>query len=256
MNVFSVVQLGRVEYPTATRLQQTLVDLRKEKRITDTLLLLEHPPVITLGRNATRRNVLASEEQMRRAGVEVFECDRGGDVTYHGPGQIVGYPIFDLRDRPKRMGAVDYVRHIEEALVRTCADYGVAAKRIAGLTGVWTFDPEEKIAAIGVHISRAVTSHGFALNVSTDLDHFKLIVPCGISDKPVTSLHQAITANDPGRALPALDEVSEVLVKNFGKVFESQVLWVDTLDALVGRAVGVPLQEPLKAMHGKDTSLA
>jgi lipoyl(octanoyl) transferase len=256
--VISVVQLGRVDYATATRLQQTLVSLRKEKRVTDTLLLLEHPPVITLGRNATRKNVIASDEQMRRAGVELFECDRGGDVTYHGPGQIVGYPIFDLRDRPKRMGAVDYVRHLEEALIRTCADYGVAAKRIAGLTGVWTFDPEEKIAAIGVHISRAVTSHGFALNVSADLDHFKLIVPCGISDKPVASLHKAIAVNDPGRALPDIEQVGEVVVRNFGKVFESQVLWVDTLDALVGRTVGVPLQEPveLRALHGDETSRA
>ena len=256
--VISVVQLGRVDYASATRLQQTLVELRKQGRITDTLLLLEHPPVITLGRNATRKNVIASEQQMQRAGVEIFECDRGGDVTYHGPGQLVGYPIFDLRDRPRRMGAVDYVRHLEEALIRTCADFGVAARRVKGLTGVWTFEGEAKIAAIGVHISRGVTSHGFALNVATDLDHFKLIVPCGISDKPVTSLHKAIAELDPGRAVPGLDDVATVAVRNFGKVFESQILWVDTLDALVGRVVGVPLQEPaeLKAMHGNDTSLA
>ncbi len=256
--VISVVQLGRVDYASATRLQQTLVELRKQRRISDTLLLLEHPPVITLGRNATRRNITASEEQMQRAGVGIFECDRGGDVTYHGPGQLVGYPIFDLRDRPKRMGAVDYVRHLEEALIRTCADFGVAARRIAGRTGVWTFDPEAKIAAIGVHISRGVTSHGFALNVSTDLDHFKLIVPCGISDKPVTSLHKAIAELDPGRAAPALDQVAEVVTRNFGKVFESQVLWVDTLDALLGRAVGVPVKEPaeLRAIHGDDNHWA
>ncbi len=256
--VISVVQLGRVDYASATRLQQTLVELRKRGRITDTLLLLEHPPVITLGRNATRKNVIASDEQRQRAGVELFECDRGGDVTYHGPGQLVGYPIFDLRDRPKRMGAVDYVRHLEETLIRTCADFGVAARRVKGLTGVWTFEGEAKIAAIGVHISRGVTSHGFALNVTTDLDHFKLIVPCGIADKPVTSLHQAIAELDPGRAAPALDDVATVVVRNFGKVFESQILWVDTLDALVGRTVGVPLQQPaeLKAMHGNDTSLA
>jgi len=253
--IISVVQLGRVDYPSATRLQQTLVELRKQRRITDTLLLLEHQPVITLGRNATRKNVIASEEQMQRAGVEIFECDRGGDVTYHGPGQLVGYPIFDLRDRPKRMGAVDYVRYIEEVLIRTCADHGVPVQRIRGRTGVWT-SAEAKIAAIGVHISRGVTSHGFALNVTTDLDHFKLIVPCGIADKPVTSLHRAMAEH--GRSAPAIDQVAEVVVRNFGKVFESQILWVDTLDALVGRAVGVPLQEPkeLKAMHGNDTSLA
>ncbi len=258
MNLISVVQLGKVDYPTATRLQKTLVDLRKERRITDTLLLLEHPPVLTLGRNATRKNITASSDQLKHAGIEVFECDRGGDVTYHGPGQLVGYPIFDLRDRPKRMGAVDYVRHVEEALIRTCAHYGIAAKRIKGLTGVWTFDGEAKIAAIGVHISRGVTSHGFALNVTTELDHFKLIVPCGISDKPVTSLNKEIAELDPGRATPTIDEVAEVVTRNFGKVFESQILWVDTLDALVGRAVGVPLREPaeLKAMHGNDTSLA
>ncbi len=256
--MINVVQLGLVDYTTATGLQTTLVDLRKAGRIADTLLLLEHPPVITLGRNATRQNVVASDQQTRQAGVELFECDRGGDVTYHGPGQLVGYPIFDLRDRPKRMGAVDYVRHLEEALIRTCADFGISARRLAGLTGVWTIAPEAKIAAIGVHISRGVTSHGFALNVTTDLDHFKLIVPCGIADKPVTSLHKAIAKLDPGRAAPALDDVATVVVRNFGKVFESQVLWVDTLDALVGRAVGVPLQEPaeLKAMHGNDTSLA
>ncbi len=267
MNAISVVQLGRVDYASATRLQQTLVELRKQGRITDTLLLLEHPPVITLGRNATRKNVIASEQQMQHAGVEIFECDLGGDVTYHGPGQLVGYPIFDLRDRPKRMGAVDYVRHLEEALIRTCADFGVAAKRIKGLTGVWTEDSprrhgdtennkEAKIAAIGVHISRGVTSHGFALNVTTDLDHFKLIVPCGIADKPVTSLHREV--EELGRPAPAIDQVAEAVVRNFGKVFESQILWVDTLDALVGRTVGVPLREPagLKAMHRNDTSLA
>ena len=258
MNLISVVQLGRVDYASATRLQQTLVELRKQGRITDTLLLLEHPPVITLGRNATRKNITASDEQMQRTGIEIFECDRGGDVTYHGPGQLVGYPIFDLRDRSKRMGAVDYVRHLEETLIRTCADFGVAARRIPGLTGVWTFEDEAKLAAIGVHISRGVTSHGFALNVATDLGHFKLIVPCGISDKPVTSLHKAITELDPGRATPAVDDVATVVVRNFGKVFESQILWVDTLDALLGRAVGVPLQKPaeLKAMRGNDTSLA
>ena len=178
--MISVVQLGRVDYATALKLQQTLVDLRKAGQIGDTLLLLEHPPVITLGRNAKRANVLVSEDQLSQSGVEIFECDRGGDVTYHGPGQLVGYPIFDLRGFTPRIGAVDFVRKLEEVLIRSCADFGVAAHHVPGMTGTWTLRNQAKIAAIGVHISRGVTSHGFALNVSTDLGHFKLIVPCGV----------------------------------------------------------------------------
>ncbi len=143
-NLIYVIQLGTIDYPTGLRLQQKLVDLRKEDRIGDVLLLLEHTPVITLGRNAKARNVLASPEQLANRGVEVFECDRGGDVTYHGPGQLVGYPIFDLRSfasrdgKRKTLGAVEFVRRLEEVLIRTCADFGVATNRIAGLTGVWT----------------------------------------------------------------------------------------------------------------------
>jgi lipoyl(octanoyl) transferase len=255
--MISVVQLGRVDYPTALKLQQTLVELRKTGQVTDTLLLLEHPPVITLGRNAKRANVLVSEDQLSRAGVEVFECDRGGDVTYHGPGQLVGYPIFDLRGFAPRIGAVEFVRKLEEVLIRTCADFGVATHREPGMTGVWTLRNEAKIAAIGVHISRGVTSHGFALNISTDLDHFKLIVPCGIGDKPVTSLDHALGDAYPGIAVTPLtpDEVSQSVARNFGRVFGSQVLWVDTLDALLGRAVGVPMRPPakLRELHGDET---
>jgi lipoyl(octanoyl) transferase len=255
-NLINVVQLGQVEYGMALALQRSLVELRKSGKIADTLLLLEHPPVITLGRNADRANVLASEEALKQKGVALFECDRGGDVTYHGPGQLVGYPIFDLRGFQPRLGAVEFVRRVEEALIRACADFGIEAERVAGSTGVWTRGG--KIAAIGVHISRGVTSHGFALNASTALDAFQLIVPCGISDKPVTSLHKAIAELDPGRAVPALDQVAEVVTRNLGKVFESQVLWVDTLDALAGRAVGVPLKEPaeLRALHGDDNHWA
>jgi len=244
--VIPVIQLGRVDYSTALKLQQTLVELRKAGQVTDTLLLLDHPPVITLGRNAKRANVLASEDQLSGAGVEIFECDRGGDVTYHGPGQLVGYPIFDLRGFTPRIGAVAFVRKLEEVLIRTCADFGVATHRVHGMTGVWTLRNEAKIAAIGVHISRGVTSHGFALNVSSDLKHFKLIIPCGIGDRPVTSLDRALANAYPGIAVTplTLDEVSQSVARNFGRVFGSQVLWVDTLDALLGRAVGVPMKLP------------
>lgn len=255
--MISVVQLGRVDYATALKLQQTLVELRKTGQITDTLLLLEHPPVITLGRNAKRANVLVSEDQLARAGVELCECDRGGDVTYHGPGQLVGYPIFDLRGFTPRVGAVEFVRKLEEVLIRTCADFGVATQRVRGMTGVWTLRNEAKIAAIGVHISRGVTSHGFALNVSTQLDHFKLIVPCGIGDKPVTSMDRALAEAYPGIAVTplTLDEVSQSVARNFGRVFHREVVWAETLDALLGRSVGVPMQPPanLRKLHEDET---
>ena len=244
--MISVIQLGGVDYSSALKLQQTLVELRKDGRIADTLLLLEHPSVITLGRNAKRKNILVSPEEATHSGVEIFECDRGGDVTYHGPGQLVGYPIFDLRGFTPRIGAVAFVHKLEEVLIRTCADFGVAAHRVRGMTGVWTLRNEAKIAAIGVHISRLVTSHGFALNVSSDLDHFKLIVPCGIGDKRVTSMDCALADAYPGIAVTplTLDEVSQSVARNFGRVFGSQILWVDTLDALLARDVGVPMKLP------------
>ncbi len=167
--------------------------------------------------------------------MEVFECDRGGDVTFHGPGQLVGYPIFDLRgicppsdSKRKSMGAIEYVRNLEEVLMRTCADFGIPTKRICGLTGVWTLPDqaetaEGKVAAIGVHISRSVTSHGFALNVNTDLKYFDLIVPCGITAKPVTSM-----AKELGREI-SLREVTQSVSRNFGFVFHSQMLWLESL---------------------------
>lgn len=236
LRVINVLYLGRVEYSTALELQQTLVRLVKEGRISHTLLLLEHPPVITLGRNAGEQNIVASREFLVTNGVELHETDRGGDVTFHGPGQLVGYPIFDLRAFDPRIGAVDFVRKLEEVLIRTCGDLGVVTERIAGLTGVWTQnDPPGKIAAIGVHISRAVTSHGFALNVNTNLDYFKLIVPCGISDKPVTSLEQEMAQSglSRGRPLPSLDDLAQQVARNFGRVFEAQTLWLESLDALL-----------------------
>jgi len=267
--VISVIQLGTVDYATGLRLQQKLVELRKADKISDTLLLLEHTPVITLGRNARQSNIVASPDLLKKRGVEVFECDRGGDVTYHGPGQLVGYPIFDLRSQladdgqRKTVGAVEYVRRLEEVLIRTSAEYGIATERVKGMTGVWTVAPDSasvtpgvheqaKVAAIGVHISRAVTSHGFAFNVNTDLDYFKLIIPCGIAAKPVTSIQKEL-----GRDIP-IDEVAQIVARNFGRVFNSQVLWLDTLDALLGNTVGVPMKEPegLRRLHGDDLTWA
>lgn len=269
--VIAVVQLGTVDYATGLRLQSELVAARKEDRIPDTLLLLEHKPVITLGRNGREQNILQSREQLASRGVELFETDRGGDVTFHGPGQLVGYPIFDLRGFPsngkslKHLGAVDYVRRVEEVLIRGCLEYGIPTKRVPGLTGVWTdwqtspvegdrhpLREDSKIAAIGVHISRSVTSHGFALNVNTDLDYFKLIVPCGIADKPVTSL-----AKELDRPVDVV-EVAQCVSRNFGRVFDRQMMAVETVDELLGRAVGVANRVPdkIKSLRGETDSVA
>jgi lipoyl(octanoyl) transferase len=239
LRVINTLYLGRVGYSTALELQQTLVRLVKEGRAGHTLLLLEHPPVITLGRNAGAQNIIASREFLAGNGVELHETDRGGDVTFHGPGQLVGYPIFDLRAFAPRIGAVDFVRKLEEALIRVCGDLGVATGRIPGLTGVWTQDElPAKLAAIGVHISRAVTSHGFALNVTTNLDYFKLIVPCGIADKPVTSLEREMARGflSRGRKVPSLEDLAQQVARNFGRVFEAQTLWLDSLDDLLATA--------------------
>ena len=201
-----LLHLGRIPYAEGLALQQQVVAARKQNLIGDTLLLLEHPPVLTLGRNASRSNVLASDEFLAQRGIELHEINRGGDVTYHGPGQLVGYPIIDLRgDLPGKkgphLGPVDYVRLLEEVLIRTCGDFGVMAQRIAERTGVWTIAggsiQEKKIAAIGVHVSQGVTSHGFALNVTTDLRDFEWIVPCGITDRQVTSLELEADSDQP-----------------------------------------------------------
>ena len=277
--MISVVQLGTIDYATGLRLQQKLVDLRKQGRIGDVLLLLEHTPVITLGRNANAANVLASPEILEQSGVEVFDCDRGGDVTFHGPGQLVGYPIFDLHGFPaedgrrKTLGVIEYVRRLEEVLIRTCAEFRIATERVSGLTGVWT-DPasdgnlgdagaapqlpqtqarphikeQAKIAAIGVHISRGVTSHGFALNVNTDLSFFDLIVPCGITHKPVTSFARELGTNI------SLEQIAQSVTRNFGTVFHSQILWLQSVDELLGEQVGVPLKAPteLRELHKEE----
>lgn len=214
MRVCEYRYLGHVPYADALALQQEIVAARKSDTAPDTLLLLEHPHVITLGRAANRANVLADEETRARRGVELFETGRGGDVTYHGPGQLVGYPIINLA--PDRCDVRKYVRDLEEVLIRTVADFGVEAERIAGLTGIWVGD--EKLAAIGVRISRWVTMHGFAFNVTTDLDYFSLIVPCGITDHGVTSL-----AKLTGRRI-AVEEVAARAARHFGEVFGREML--------------------------------
>ena len=204
-------QLGRVDYASALQLQQQLTADRKQGLIPDQLLLLEHPHVITMGRNGHAENLLADDDIMARAGIAFYPTDRGGDVTYHGPGQLVGYPILDLRDWQRDVGA--YVRAVEETIIATLAEYGIAAGRIPKLTGVWV--GERKIAAIGVHLSRWVTSHGFALNVSTDLSYFQYIVPCGLT-RPVTSM-AALGVR------ASLDEVGAKLAVHFARIFDCEM---------------------------------
>jgi lipoyl(octanoyl) transferase len=271
-----LLHLGRVPYREGLEIQARIIAARKQGLIGDTLLLLEHPPVITLGRNASRSNVVASDEFLALRGVELHEINRGGDVTYHGPGQLVGYPIVDLRGefpnkRGPHLGPVDFVRMLEEVLIRTCGDFGVLAKRIPGCTGVWTFGgspdpvdmaanpaqaklglgtrtcgdveptslqdvghplPERKLAAIGVHVSQGVTSHGFALNVTTDLRDFQWIVPCGITTRGVTSLELEA---DPS-AQPSMERAIHATARNFGRVFARQMVWCESLEQLLAPA--------------------
>jgi lipoyl(octanoyl) transferase len=193
-----------------------LVEQRRSGSVPDLLLLLQHDPVITLGvkGDGGRSNIVATAEALSRLGIEVHETGRGGDVTYHGPGQIVGYPIIDLR--PDRCDVHRYVRDLEEVMIRICGDYGLRAGRIKGLTGTWIGG--EKIGAIGVRISRWITSHGFAFNVSSNLDHFQLIVPCGISGAGVTSLEKVL-----GRPVPA-DQVEDAVTRHFSEIFARDVI--------------------------------
>jgi lipoyl(octanoyl) transferase len=287
--------LGRVDYDQGLRLQAEIARLRFEGRVENVLLLLEHPPVLTLGRNANRAHVLASEELLARRGVTLHEIDRGGDVTYHGPGQLVGYPIFDLRSlrNPSggRMGPVDFVRRMEEALIRLCAGFGVRAGRIPGLTGVWcgldqgsgikgqgsgppeariavarirgqgseirdqgsgseAAGLERKIGAIGIHVSRGITTHGFAFNVTTDLRDFGLIVPCGIPGHAVTSLEREVQRPE---ELPRLEAVAHSAAREFGLVFEQQVLAVESLAVLRAQAESAATAAPEFA--AEDTPL-
>jgi lipoyl(octanoyl) transferase len=224
-----VVDLGRLPYGPACELQREVVAARKAGTIPDVLLLCEHPHVITLGRNGRRENLRASKHLLAQMNVEFHATDRGGDITYHGPGQIVGYPILDLAQH--RRDVRWYVSQLEEAMMRATGDFGVAAKRVEGQHGVWVETPggEEKLAALGVHLSRWVTSHGFAYNVSTDLRFFDLIVPCGIADKRATSLERVL-----GRSVRS-EDVKPRLIEHFGKVFERdlhEISFADLQNAL------------------------
>jgi lipoyl(octanoyl) transferase len=257
--------LGRVGYEEGLTLQAEIAGLVAEGRLHNVLLLLEHSHVLTLGRNANRANVLVSDELLAARGIGLHEINRGGDVTYHGPGQLVGYPIFDLRtlNNPNggRMGPVDFVRGLEEVLIRLCAVYGVHSGRIPGLTGVWcgpntetedqgpeakgpeakrpgtkgsgtevpSPNPERKIAAIGIHVAKGITSHGFAFNVATDLRHFQMIVPCGIADHGVTSLAEEL---EEPHALPSLEAVAHQAARQFGLIFDQHILAVESIAAL------------------------
>ena len=236
--ILQVVDLGRVSYEEGLAAQQLVVAARQEGGLADTLLLMEHPPVLTLGRNATRANIVASDEFLAARGIAVHETKRGGDVTYHGPGQLVGYPIFDLRGdlpgkRGPHLGPVDFVRLLEEVLIRSCAEFGVMTQRICKRTGVWTIAggsvQEHKIAALGVHVARGITSHGFALNVTTDLRDFDWIVPCGIADRGVTSLELEA---DP-RTEPSLQRAAYAVIKSFGRVFGRQIVQAGSLAELL-----------------------
>jgi lipoyl(octanoyl) transferase len=294
--MISILNLGRCDYATALRLQETLVELRKQQRVANVLLFVEHPPVITLGRNAHESNIIAPRELLASRGVEVHEINRGGDVTFHGPGQLVAYPIFDLRSFEPKLGVIAYVRLLEEVLMRICAQYTIESQRIAGMTGVWTFATvparlngrtmgrdyvpsgeederttggphmpssgicgdkatasstsseafefrpmstysERKLAAIGVHVSRGVTSHGFALNVTTDLSFFDLIVPCGLT-KPVTSIEFETGLH------PSLDEVMTIASRTFGELFHSQMLWLESIHDLIPAGSAAPAAAP------------
>lgn len=213
--LLEVRQLGVVPYAAATEMQRALVEDRRAGRVPDLLLLLEHPHVITLGvkLDAARAHLVASQDLLSQRGVDVHESGRGGDITYHGPGQLVGYPIMDLR--PDRCDVHRYVRDLEEVMIRAAGDFGVRADRIKGLTGAWV--GADKLGAIGVRISRWITSHGFAFNVSTNLDYFRLIVPCGISDRGVTSLARLTGAP------VTLEQAANAIARNFCDVFEYEI---------------------------------
>ncbi len=216
---------GIVDYQKSLRLQQERVHARKAGTIPDTLLLLQHPPVYTLGRNANRENILFSPERLQRLGAKVFETDRGGDVTFHGPGQIVGYPILDLTRH--RRDLAWYMHSLEEVFIRVAGEFGIRAGRIAGARGVWVGN--DKLVAMGVHVSRWITSHGFAFNVNTDLRFFDWIVPCGLHDKGVTSLERIL------RRPVSMDAVIDRVIHHFGTVFGMEMKLLEKQEATPDR---------------------
>jgi lipoyl(octanoyl) transferase len=221
MKICHIVDLGLVGYAEAWELQKRLVTARKANLIEDVMLLCEHPHVITLGRNGKREHLLASEQVLRQKNVEFHASDRGGDITYHGPGQIVGYPILNLGAIRRDVGW--YMRSLEEIMIRASADFGIITERVAGKTGIWVRTPEngngfeQKLGAIGVHLSRWVTSHGFAYNVATDLRYFDLIVPCGLAGRKATSLEKLLNRG------VKREEVREPLARNFADVFDFEM---------------------------------
>jgi len=241
LQTLHVLQLGRISYAEALAVQQRAVALRREGSIGDLLLFVEHNPVITLGRNAHRENILVNEAALAQQGIELHETNRGGDVTYHGPGQLVGYPILDLRGefpqkRGPYLGPVDYVRLLEEVLMRSCGEFGVTTQRIAGCTGVWTLAaPEKKLAAIGVHVTVGITSHGFALNVLNSANNahgFDCIIPCGIATRGITSLQAEIESKPPcdQQPVPTLQQVEHSVARHFSRVFARDLHWAESLD--------------------------
>jgi lipoyl(octanoyl) transferase len=217
-----ILRPGRVPYGEALDLQKRLADERLKGEAPDTLILLEHPPVITLGRGAKAHNVLFTAEALAARGVSLAPCDRGGDVTYHGPGQVVAYPILDLK--PDRCDVRRYVQDLEEVMIRCCADHGLAGRRKDGMIGAWLGGEDgeswRKIGAIGVHISRWITTHGIALNVAPDLGHYQLINPCGITEHPVTSLEAELGA----ASCPAIDAVMDRVAAHFADVFDADLI--------------------------------
>jgi len=223
--VCHVCRLGLVDYGAAWELQKALARARAEERIPDTLLLLEHPPTYTLGRRANEAHLLVSRQTLMQQGIAVYDVDRGGDVTFHGPGQLVGYPVLSLKDR--QGGAGRYLRTVEEVLIMALAGFGVSAGRLPGFTGVWV--ENEKIAAIGVKINACrITGHGFALNVTTDISYFDRIIPCGIREKGVTSLSRVLD-----RGVVPLDEAAHKVIHAFGKVFDIEMTEINPAELLV-----------------------
>ena len=218
-------RLGTIDYAEAHRLQKELQAKRISGEIEDTVLLLEHPPVLTMGRSAKEQHVLAAPEVLAARGISMHEVGRGGDVTYHGPGQLVAYPIIDLK--PDRRDVRKYMWSLEETMIRTCADFGLSARRVEGLNGAWIGD--RKVGAVGVRISRWVTMHGLALNANSDLTHFDLIVPCGIQDKTVTSLSAEL-----GRTVFAAD-VIDPLARHLADLFDTTVEWQDAVPGGLNR---------------------